>query len=277
MRMRLMPYPAVYEAADCTAPGTCGASLFRELASPWKPPKKGWRMDTARATREEMEQHAELGSIARPAQFSAAELELMRAAVERAHQRLVEAGDSAGAPPVDRIDNQRYQMLRSGAVKWEWNSELRPVRSVEPCMHLDPGLEALVNDPRLWGPCWDVIGCEGLSLFSDNLNVKRRGGAPFPWHQDGAYWIYGAEQHDKLVTVLLYLDDANKENGCLWVIPGSHRFGTLAGLKNRGALRSPRERALRAGRAQGRVSLRQPCVLGTCVATENPMRYGGRP
>ena len=33
---------------------------------------------------------------------------------------------------------------------------------------------------------------------------------------------------------MLYLDDANKENGCLSVIPGSHRFGTLPSLEDRG-------------------------------------------
>jgi hypothetical protein len=61
-------------------------------------------------------------TVAFRARFSAAELEQMRAAAERVHQRLVEAGDSAEAPPVDCIDNQRYQMLRGGTVKWEWKS-----------------------------------------------------------------------------------------------------------------------------------------------------------
>lgn len=191
---------------------------------------------TARATREELEQYAEQGFFARTSQFSQAELEQMRAAAERAHQRLVDAAESDEAPPVDRIDNQRFQMLRGTTVKWEWKDELRAVRSAEPCMHLDPGLEALVDDSRLWGPCRDVVGSEALSLFSDKLNVKRPGGAPFPWHQEAPYWVYGADQIDAIVSVLLYLDDANKENGCLWVIPGSHRFGTLPALTDRGTL-----------------------------------------
>jgi len=95
-------------------------------------------------------------------------------------------------------------------------------------------LEALIDDPRLWQPCCGVIGCQELSLFSDKLNVKRPGGAPFPWHQEGPYWAYGAEQLDKVVSVLSYLDEATKENGGLWVIPGSHQHGALQGLKDRG-------------------------------------------
>ena len=74
--------------------------------------------------------------------------------------------------------------------------------------------QRLVDDPRLWGPCRDLIGCEELSLFSDKLNVKRPGGAPFPWHQEGHYWVYGAEQLEKIVRagVLVY--------SLTWTVPG---------------------------------------------------------
>ena len=38
------------------------------------------------------------------------------------------------------------------------------------------------------------------------------------------------------MTLILYLDDATEENGCLWVIPGTHRYGALESLKDRGTL-----------------------------------------
>jgi len=81
-----------------------------------------------------------------------------------------------------------------------------------------------------------INGCESLSVFSDKLNVKRPGGAPFPWHQEGLYWENGAEDLESIVSTLTYLDDGSKENGCLWVIPGSHKRGNLQGLKDRGVL-----------------------------------------
>jgi ectoine hydroxylase-related dioxygenase (phytanoyl-CoA dioxygenase family) len=116
-----------------------------------------------------------------------------------------------------------------------------PLKSVcflilEPVYHLDARFDALIDDPRIWGPCRALVGCEELSLFSDKLNVKRPGGAPFPWHQEGPYWAHGAERLDAIVSVLIYLDEATTENGCLWVIPGSHKHGALSGLKNRGVL-----------------------------------------
>jgi hypothetical protein len=193
-------------------------------------------VDPTRATRKERLQYRELGFFARVSVFSEAELAELRAAAERAHQRILDAAADAEASPVEQIDNQRYQVLRGATVKWEWRHDLRAARSIEPCHHLDPGLDAAVEDPRLWGPCRDVLGCERLSLFSDKLNVKRPNGAPFPWHQESPYWVHGAEQVDRVVSVLAYLDDANKENGCLWVVPGSHKLGPLPGLKDRGTL-----------------------------------------
>jgi ectoine hydroxylase-related dioxygenase (phytanoyl-CoA dioxygenase family) len=107
---------------------------------------------------------------------------------------------------------------------------------MEPAHHVDPRLSALVDDPRLWKPCCDIIGSRQLSLFSDKLNVKRPGGAPFPWHQEGPYWQYGAEQLESIVSTLTYLDDSTEENGCLWVVPGTHKAGALPCLDGRGVL-----------------------------------------
>jgi hypothetical protein len=87
-----------------------------------------------------------------------------------------------------------------------------------------------------WEPCRALVGSQELSLFSDKLNMKRPGGAPFPWHQESPYWVYGAEQVERIVSVLVYLDDASIDNGCLWVIPGSHRHGVLPALSDRGVL-----------------------------------------
>jgi len=192
--------------------------------------------DPFRATEDELQQFEERGFFMRENVFSPEEIEKMRAGVENIHQQVLDAAERDDAPPSDLVDNQRFQALMGSTIKWEWKDEIKAVRSMEPCAHLDPYMDALVDDPRLWGPCRDITGIEDLSLFSDKLNMKRPGGAPFPWHQEGPYWVYGAEDLEHVVSVLTYLDDANKENGCLWVIPGSHKHGTLQGLKDRGVI-----------------------------------------
>ena len=58
---------------------------------------------------------------------------------------------------------------------------------------------------------------------TSQLTFKMRGNTmPFHWHQDNAY---GELDPYTAVTCLTALDDADVENGCLWLIPGSHRQG----------------------------------------------------
>ena len=189
-----------------------------------------------RLTPSERDRFEKEGFFFREQVFSPAELAELRDAAESVHARVLAAAEALDAGEIEQIDNQKYQQVLGSTVKWEWRDELRAVRSMEPTHHLDPRLSRLVDDPRLWRPCAELIGREELSLFSDKLNVKRPGGAPFPWHQEGPYWVYGAEDLEHVVTLILYLDDATEENGCLWVIPGTHRYGTLASLQDRGTL-----------------------------------------
>ncbi|CAI6080835.1 phytanoyl-CoA dioxygenase family protein [Cohnella sp. JJ-181] len=50
-------------------------------------------------------------------------------------------------------------------------------------------------------------------------------GRATPWHEDSAYWNGRLSAFDKIVTVWLALDRSNRENGCMRVIPGTHRGG----------------------------------------------------
>lgn len=45
------------------------------------------------------------------------------------------------------------------------------------------------------------------------------------WHRDSRYWHF---ERPELVSAWLALGDEQPENGCLWVIPGSHRMAINA-------------------------------------------------
>ena len=134
------------------------------------------------------------------------------------------------------MDDKRYQKVAGSLVKWEWRDGAAQVRSMEPYHHLDAQLDALTDDPRLWQPACPLVSATSLSLFSDKLNFKRPGGSPFPWHQDSPYWAFGCDHLNRLVSVLINLDDADVETGCLWMIPGSHRHGFLPTFQDRGVV-----------------------------------------
>ncbi|MBI5834933.1 MAG: phytanoyl-CoA dioxygenase family protein, partial [Armatimonadetes bacterium] len=69
-------------------------------------------------------------------------------------------------------------------------------------------------------PHWDgSVKCMQSMLF-----VKPPGFQGQAWHQDE---IYIPTRDRSLIGAWMALDDATVENGCLWVIPGSHRTGYL--------------------------------------------------
>jgi len=58
------------------------------------------------------------------------------------------------------------------------------------------------------------------------MNKPARKGTILPWHQDGGEG-WGLDR-DPLVTVWTALDPATQANGCVQVIPGSHKLGLLS-------------------------------------------------
>jgi len=69
-------------------------------------------------------------------------------------------------------------------------------------------------------PFWDgAVKCMQSLLF-----VKPPGSPGQAWHQDA---IYIPTRDRSLVGAWIAIDDATVENGCLWVLPGSHKTGYL--------------------------------------------------
>jgi hypothetical protein len=114
-------------------------------------------------------------------------------------------------------------MLTDCTIKWEGDSDV--VHGIEPFAHLSPDLEKWAYDPRFLGPSVDFVGDDQPVLFTEKLNLKRpRVGGPNPWHQDWPYWDF-ADDRSRIVTAMLFLDDATLENGTLQVLPGSQAKG----------------------------------------------------
>lgn len=88
----------------------------------------------------------------------------------------------------------------------------------------DPRLEAIAMDDRVLDVVEALIG-ENIEFHHGKVNLKwPHGGAEVAWHQDLAFFPH---TNTDLVACMFYLDDATIENGCLLVVPGSHRMGIL--------------------------------------------------
>jgi ectoine hydroxylase-related dioxygenase (phytanoyl-CoA dioxygenase family) len=74
--------------------------------------------------------------------------------------------------------------------------------------------------PKLLDAVEQLIGPDIVLLYSHIIN-KKPGGLPVSWHQDGPYWP--RVEPKVAVTAWVALDDADPGNGCMQVIPGSHK------------------------------------------------------
>jgi hypothetical protein len=78
----------------------------------------------------------------------------------------------------------------------------------------------LARDPELVELVSGVIG-DDVILWGCHVFCKPAGdGYETPWHQDGHYWPIRPLAN---CTVWVALEDSDRGNGCLRVIPGSHR------------------------------------------------------
>lgn len=83
---------------------------------------------------------------------------------------------------------------------------------------------ALARDPRIVELVSGVLG-DDIVLWGCHVFCKPAGdGYETPWHQDGHYWPIRPLAN---CTVWVALEASTVENGCLRVIPGSHRARRL--------------------------------------------------
>ena len=97
--------------------------------------------------------------------------------------------------------------------------DARPEYMTEPHPKNPYWLE-VCRHPRVLDAVEAVLGPD-LILIMSHLIVKRpEDGLPVAWHQDNTYWhsIDGTD----VVTVWLAIDDADRSNGCMQVIPCTH-------------------------------------------------------
>ena len=93
-----------------------------------------------------------------------------------------------------------------------------------------PQLFHLICHPVILDSLESLLGAEIAWTGScvTRLKLPRHEGAVFPWHQDSQY--YGqATQHLHVVSLWIPLVDVAEDNGCLYVIPGSHKWNLLKG------------------------------------------------
>ena len=81
-----------------------------------------------------------------------------------------------------------------------------------------------LSHPKLLQIVSQLIG-PAITSNGNKLNLKLADvGSPVEWHQD---WAFYPHTNDDLLAVGVAMDDCSLENGCLLVLPGTHRGPVL--------------------------------------------------
>ncbi|MFP4096910.1 MAG: phytanoyl-CoA dioxygenase family protein, partial [Cyclobacteriaceae bacterium] len=73
----------------------------------------------------------------------------------------------------------------------------------------------------------DLLGGEVYHYHSKMVLKDAKTGGAWAWHQDYGYWYQNGLLFPDLVSVMIAVDRATRENGCLQVIKGSHKMGRV--------------------------------------------------
>ncbi len=92
------------------------------------------------------------------------------------------------------------------------------IRKINRCAQNDAVFMRLACNEKVLDIVEQLIG-PNIKLYGSQCFMKPPGGVAKPWHQDSAYFTI---EPRSLVTCWTALDEVTVENGCVWVVPGSH-------------------------------------------------------
>jgi phytanoyl-CoA hydroxylase len=157
---------------------------------------------------EQVREFRKVGFLAGPRVYSDAETEALRERLDA-----VIAGRAAAKPEAVRnLVRESEEVVVQVVNVWEADDLFR--------RHL--------YHPPICEMTAQLVGHPVLRVWHDQAQYKPpHVGGPTDWHQDHPYWPI--IQPADLVSAWVALDDADVENGCMWMVPGSHGWGAHKG------------------------------------------------
>lgn len=137
------------------------------------------------------------------------------------------------------------------------------IYKIQEAIEFCPGAREIALCPELVEAVRDLLGERRIGVNHSKVQFKEAlTGPPQPFHQDS--WYFDCDS-DKVLTAVVYLDDAAEANGALQVLAGSHRLGILH--HDNGIVNDPRVDTAKAtlcpGKAGSAVLFHALCVHGS--------------
>lgn len=99
-----------------------------------------------------------------------------------------------------------------------------PVFQIVNIWEASKSFERLLYHPAVVGAISQLTKMKDLQIWHDQVQYKPSGkGGTNYWHQDSPLWPSISPLTP--VSAWIALEDADEENGCMWMVPGSHKWG----------------------------------------------------
>ena len=86
---------------------------------------------------------------------------------------------------------------------------------------------SLTRSQRMVTTVGMLVGGTPAHYHSKLMQKEPKVGGAWEWHQDYGYWYEEGFLYPQMLSVMVALTEANKNNGCLQVLKGSHKLGRL--------------------------------------------------
>jgi ectoine hydroxylase-related dioxygenase (phytanoyl-CoA dioxygenase family) len=120
----------------------------------------------------------------------------------------------------DRKDVRQPVLLRNLS-----GNDDAPVWQIVNIWEASDAFARLIRNRTIGEEAAQLAGASELRIWHDQIQYKPAGkGGVNMWHQDSPYWP-PLEPKDQQITAWVALDDVDESNGCMSMVPGSHRWG----------------------------------------------------
>lgn len=159
-------------------------------------------MSEYRLSPEDVAEFERTGCLLKKKHFDMEEVDLL--------YKIAKTDQAIATGAIDRVDQQGF------------TTRLTLRNTLEDDMY-----SAIVRSEKMVNPMEQLLGGEVYHYHHKMMLKEPRVGGAWEWHQDYGYWYDNGCLFPYMASCLIAIDAANKANGCLQVIPGSHLLGRI--------------------------------------------------
>ncbi len=163
-------------------------------------------------TPSQIDQFHTLGYFLTDVAFPSSDIQAMSAEFDRLHQLAIDTAIKSG-------DETAIKFAR--------------IRAFIGAMHTQSNIaKAFVKAPIYVEACATFLGPDADLYYNQAVIKPPEKGLSFGWHQDSGYKVTKPLQY---ITCWTAISDTTLENGCIWVLPKSHKLGLIPHYRDHAA------------------------------------------